>query len=237
MLCIGATLPAVTSAAAQSTEPAVDAVEPSSPSSPSSHPYAGYVAEAAQRFGVPPAWIWAVMRVESNGDAAALSTAGAMGLMQIMPRTYADLRVRHGLGPDPWAPRDNIIAGAAYLREMFDRYGSPGFLAAYNAGPGRYEDYLAGRALPLETRTYLARLSPQIGAGDVPGAIDMTPAPDPLAWTRAALFVRVGPRTDLSSAAAGSAVAPPSLEQPARDEGPIRSPAGALFVALSGERR
>ena len=70
-----------------------------------------------------------------------------MGLMQIMPDTWTELRTRHRLGRDPYDPRDNILAGAAYLREMHDRYGSPGFLAAYNAGPGRYEDYLAGRPL------------------------------------------------------------------------------------------
>ena len=113
-----------------------------------SDPYGPYIAEAAQRFGVPEAWIRAVMRVESAGDVRAISSAGAMGLMQIMPATWSELRVRHRLGGNPYDPRDNILAGAAYLREMHDRYGSPGFLAAYNAGPGRYEEYLAGRPLP-----------------------------------------------------------------------------------------
>src|SRR3546814_5730962 len=77
------------------------------------------------------------MRVESRGDVRAVSPKGAMGLMQLMPDTWASLRVRLGLGANPYDPRDNILAGAAYLREMHDRYGSPGFLAAYNAGPGR----------------------------------------------------------------------------------------------------
>jgi len=99
--------------------------------------YAEYIAEASRRFGVPVAWIRAVMRAESAGEARAVSSAGAMGLMQIMPATWADLRARHGLGRDPYDPRDNILAGTAYLRELHDRYGSPGFLAAYNAGPGR----------------------------------------------------------------------------------------------------
>ena len=98
-------------------------------------PYSAFIAEAAQRFGVPEAWIRAVMRVESAGDVRAISSAGAMGLMQVMPATWAELRVRHRLGGNPYDPRDNILAGAAYLREMHDRYGSPGFLAAYNAGP------------------------------------------------------------------------------------------------------
>ncbi|WP_394085940.1 lytic transglycosylase domain-containing protein [Roseixanthobacter finlandensis] len=85
------------------------------------------------------------MPVESAGCVSVISSAGAMGLMQIMPATWAELRVRHRLGGNPYDPRESILAGAAYLREMHDRYGSPGFLVAYNAGPGRYEEYLAGR--------------------------------------------------------------------------------------------
>ncbi|QND66379.1 lytic transglycosylase domain-containing protein [Mesorhizobium loti] len=151
-------------------------------------PYAALIAEAARRFGVPEHWIRAVMRVESAGDMRAISSAGAMGLMQIMPATWANLRARHGLG-DPYNPRDNIMAGAAYLREMHDRYGSPGFLAAYNAGPGRYEEYRAtGRPLPAETRAYVAALAPIIGGGDLAAPVTVATA-DPLAWTRAPLFI------------------------------------------------
>ena len=117
---------------------------------------------------VPEHWIRAVIRVESRGAVRPVSPAGAMGLMQIMPGTWAELRVRYRFGADPFDPRDNILAGTAYLREMYDRYGSPGFLAAYNAGPGRYEDYVArGRALPAETRAYVAVLAPLVGGGDI----------------------------------------------------------------------
>src|SRR3546814_2606835 len=98
------------------------------------------------------------MRVESRGDVRAVSPKGAMGLMQLMPDTWASLRVRLGLGANPYDPRDNILAGAAYLREMHDRYGSPGFLAAYNAGPGRYEEYLAGRPLPASSEEHTSEL-------------------------------------------------------------------------------
>ena len=133
-------------------------------------PHAAHIAEAAQRFGIPAAWIRAVMRVESADEVRAISPKGAMGLMQIMPATWADLRARHRLGGDPYDPRDNIMAGAAYLRELHDRYGSPGFLAAYNAGPGRYEEHLAGRPLPAETRAYVATLAPLIGGGEITGA-------------------------------------------------------------------
>lgn len=105
------------------------------------------------------------MRVESNANAAAVSSAGALGLMQVMPATFAELRRRYSLGADPFDVRDNILAGTAYLRELYDRYGKVGMLAAYNAGPGRWDDYLAtGRPLPAETRRYLARLAPLIGA-------------------------------------------------------------------------
>jgi len=127
--------------------------------------YAAYVAEAAQRFSIPAHWILAVISKESASDVRAVSEKGAMGLMQIMPDTWDELRARYGLGRDPFDPRDNILAGAAYLRELHDRFGSPGFLAAYNAGPTRYAEHLAtGRPLPRETRDYVAALAPLIGA-------------------------------------------------------------------------
>ena len=124
-----------------------------------------FVAEASRRFSIPLSWIRAVMRVESRGDPRALSPKGAMGLMQIMPDTWSELRSRYGLGADPYDAHDNIMAGAAYLREMHDRYGERGFLAAYNAGPSRYEDHLAtGRPLPSETLLYVAAVASLVGA-------------------------------------------------------------------------
>jgi hypothetical protein len=87
-----------------------------------------------------------------------------MGLMQVMPATYEQLRVRYQLGDDPYDPHNNMLAGTAYIREMYDRYGVPGFLAAYNAGPERVDRYLAGRAvLPDETVNYLAAITPNLG--------------------------------------------------------------------------
>lgn len=122
---------------------------------------AAHVREAAQRFGIPEHWIWAVIRIESAGRTHAVSSAGAMGLMQLMPGTWARQRTRFALGNDPFDPRNNIMAGASYLREMYDHYGAAGFLAAYNAGPGRYLEWLKeGRPLPLETRRYVARIAP-----------------------------------------------------------------------------
>ena len=168
--------------------PAIARVTPQ-PAPVTAHPHAAFIAEASQRFGIPEHWIRAVLRVESAGDVRAISSAGAMGLMQVMPDTWAGLRSRHGLGRDPYDPRDNILAGTAYLREMWDRYGNvAAMLAAYNAGPGRYDEHLAtGRTLPAETRAYVAALAPLIGSHPLPG--DVVTVADPFAWMRSPLFV------------------------------------------------
>lgn len=156
-------------------------------------PVSAAIAEASRRFGVPEDWIRSVMRVESAGNPVAVSRAGAMGLMQVMPATYAELRSRYGLGADPFAIRDNILAGTAYLREMYDRYGAPGFLGAYNAGPGRWEEHLTGaRPLPGETIGYLARLGPAIGVGSLPAAqntASSAPSPRPPSPFASPIFV------------------------------------------------
>lgn len=124
-----------------------------------------FISEASSRFGVPAAWIERVMQAERRGrthlDGRPIrSSAGAMGLMQLMPGTWIDLRARLGLGDDPDDPRDNILAGTFYLRLMYDRFGYPGLFAAYNAGPGRYIEHLTGRrALPTETVGYMASVA------------------------------------------------------------------------------
>lgn len=151
-------------------------------------PFAAFVIDASKRFAVPEHWIRSVIRVESAGKVRAQSRKGAMGLMQIMPGTWTDLRARYGLGADPYDPRDNILAGAAYLRELYQRFGMPGFLAAYNAGPGRYERHLAnGWALPDETQTYVAKLAPMIGGKQTHGKI--VTIPKSLTLARSPLFV------------------------------------------------
>jgi hypothetical protein len=155
---------------------------------PPTNPFAVFVTEASRRFAVPEHWIRAVMRVESGANARARSRKGAIGLMQIMPETWADLRVRYGLGANPCDPRDNILAGVAYIRELYDRYGVPGFLAAYNAGPRRYENHLAtGRSLPDETQAYVATLAPMIGGKQISRKI--VTLPKPLTLARSPLFV------------------------------------------------
>jgi soluble lytic murein transglycosylase-like protein len=125
--------------------------------------FGGFILEASVRFSISQIWIRAVMQQESGGIVRIVSPKGAIGLMQVMPETYFELARRYGLGPDPFNPRDNILAGTAYLREMQDRFGSPGFLAAYNAGPRRYEQHLwTGRPLPNETIAYMASVTQSI---------------------------------------------------------------------------
>ena len=143
------------------------------PPGPPDDPWGPYVVEASQRFDVPQSWIRNVMHTESGGQLyingqLVTSPVGAMGLMQLMPETYQELEGEYGLGDDPYSPHDNIMAGAAYLREMYDLFGSPGFLAAYNAGPQRLNEYLTdGRPLPDETTHYVAMIQPYI-QGDMP---------------------------------------------------------------------
>ncbi|ELY0895663.1 lytic transglycosylase domain-containing protein [Pseudomonas aeruginosa] len=183
-------------------------------------PHADHILEASQRFGIPERWIRAVLRAESAGDARAISSAGAMGLMQVMPDTWAGLRVRYRLGRDPYQPRDNILAGTAYMRELWDRYGNvAAMLAAYNAGPGRYDEHRStGRPLPAETRAYVAALAPILGgavASDAP-ARRAAPPPD---WREAPLFI-VRPNDSRAT------VAPSSNAQ-----------SGDLFAAVSERDR
>ncbi len=150
--------------------------------------YEPYVAEASERFSIPTSWIEAVIQVESARNALAVSPKGAIGLMQLMPETWSDLRSKYQLGDNPFDPHDNILAGSAYLRQMLDRYGTSGFLAAYSAGPTRFEGYLAGRwALPDETRRYLSLLAPLLPDLSIaPFAEGGTSAKG---WRFAALFV------------------------------------------------
>ena len=200
-------------------------------------PFAAFIAEAAHRFGIPAAWISAVLRAESFGDVRAVSPTGAMGLMQIMPETWAGLRQRYGLGADPYDAHDNIIAGAAYLHELHDRYGIPGFLAAYNAGPARWEDHLAtGRPLPAETRAYLARLVPIVGGTAADDTVLLAAVVK--SWTEASLFPAhlVSPTNDGASAPTPQSLRP-SSGRPAQGWTALAPQSNGLFVALSNREQ
>ncbi|HEX3431445.1 MAG TPA: lytic transglycosylase domain-containing protein [Rhizomicrobium sp.] len=142
------------------------------------HRWDPLIGQASERFRIPATWIRIVMQVESGGRTMSsekqpiVSRAGAMGLMQLMPSTYRDMRAEFGFGPDPFAPHDNIFAGAAYLRWLKDKYGYPAMFAAYNDGPGNLEARLMNAGLlPAETRTYVARVTAAIeGRGFVAAA-------------------------------------------------------------------
>lgn len=103
------------------------------------------------------------MQVESGNNPNAVSPKGAMGLMQIMPATWHDMRKQWGLGDDPYDPHDNVMAGAAYLRFLHDRFGTDMF-AAYNAGPGTLQALADGGSLPAETRAYVKGVARLLGA-------------------------------------------------------------------------
>jgi len=96
------------------------------------------ILEAAQRFGLAPALIRAVIQTESGFDPMAVSTAGAQGLMQLMPALSKELGVE-----DPFNPRQNIMAGSQYLSALLSYYNGDLSLAlaSYNAGPGMVERY------------------------------------------------------------------------------------------------
>ena len=192
-----------------------------------------FVDEASLRFALPASWIRAVMQAESGGDARATSAQGAMGLMQIMPETWRELRLRYGLGTDPYDPHDNITAGAAYLREMHDRYGEPGFLAAYNAGPDRYQEHVAtGKPLPAETVAYMAIVASLIDRLHESGApVDVSAA---LSWTSSPLFVvraNAGSRASTKLPSASTQPRPPG--QTAQTSDALRPQAEGLFASRS----
>jgi soluble lytic murein transglycosylase-like protein len=141
------------------------------------------VQEAARKFHVPAAWLWAVMRRESAGRTVLadgkpiVSAAGALGIMQLMPGTYQEMAAQYRLGNDPFDPHDNIFAAAGYLRWLKGKYGFPAMFAAYNDGPGNYEDHLHGRALPAETKNYLKAIAGELGVAVADSA-------SPLEFTR-----------------------------------------------------
>lgn len=202
------------------------ASEPAFRASPAVERWRPFIAEASRRFGIPQAWIAAVMQAESAGltrlgGRPITSRAGAMGLMQLMPGTWTAMRRKHGLGPDPHDPHDNIMAGAAYLREMHDLFGYPGLFAAYNAGPARYAEHLrTGRTLSAETRDYIGQLA----------QAPATPTMPPAILSGARLFFTLG--------SAGNAASEPASGN--AETAPEKPASGGLFVPLNvppgGER-
>ena len=140
-------------------------------------PFADIVDVAAERHGVDPDLVHAVIAVESAYRATAQSPAGAQGLMQLMPGTQRDLGVA-----DAFDPRQNVDAGVAYLRRLTDEFGTVLALAAYNAGPGAVRRY-DGIPPYKETRAYVqAVLDRSRAVADAQAPAEQDPSGDqPLA--------------------------------------------------------
>lgn len=119
------------------------------------HAYDHIVDDAAAKYGLDPQLIRAVMQAESAFNAMAVSPVGALGLMQLMPDVAEELGVT-----DPMDPRQNIMAGSKYLKQLLDSHGGNVrlALASYNAGPGNVAKY---RAVPpfKETRNYVRKVT------------------------------------------------------------------------------
>ena len=117
-------------------------------------PFADEIQSAAQTYRLDPALVASVIAVESNFNSRAVSSKSALGLMQLLPGTAAEMAVRNAFDP-----KQNIAGGTRYLKQLIDRYGQnlTLALAAYNAGPGRV-DFYQGIPPIAETRSYIDKV-------------------------------------------------------------------------------
>ena len=122
------------------------------PALPAPTPYAELIASMSEAHGVDPNLVRALIQVESGYRARALSPKGAMGLMQLMPSTAREYKVRN-----PYDPKANIAAGVKHLKGLIDRWGVELALAAYNAGEGAVRKF-NGVPPYRETRNYVSRI-------------------------------------------------------------------------------
>ena len=139
--------------AAQPDSSTIAALEALLPENPGT---SAIIAKASQRYGVDAGLISAIIKQESNFNPHAVSSAGAQGLMQLMPATARGLGVS-----DPFDPEQNVMAGTRFLKDMLRRYGGnvDDALAAYNWGPGNVDRHgSSSSVLPRETREYLAKV-------------------------------------------------------------------------------
>jgi soluble lytic murein transglycosylase-like protein len=115
-------------------------------------PYDELIASMAEAHGVDANLVRALIQVESGYRARAKSRKGAMGLMQLMPATAREYKVRN-----PYDPKSNIAAGVKHLKGLIDRWGVELALAAYNAGEGAVKKF---NGIPpyRETRNYVTRI-------------------------------------------------------------------------------
>lgn len=119
-------------------------------------PYDSIISDCASQFNVDPNLVKAVIRVESNFNPNAVSSAGAKGLMQLMPATFNSLS-----SGDIFDPRTNVCAGTQYLSQMLSLFGNNAQLAeaAYNAGPGAVQKYHNNIPNYPETQNYVASVT------------------------------------------------------------------------------
>lgn len=130
--------------------------------------------DAATQYGLDPDLLLRQAYQESGLKQSSVSSAGAKGIMQLMPKTASDL------GVDPDDPVQNIYGGAKYMRQMLDQFGGsyPHALAAYNAGPARVQDYInKGTPLPSETQKYVPAIMGGNGALSATNQSQGTPMP------------------------------------------------------------
>lgn len=210
-----------------------DAAQPSDiPAARKPHDrYDDLIMEAAERFDIPAAWIHAVIGTERDGDSDPASANGAMGPMQIMPEAWARLRIHYGLGDDPYDPHDNIMAGAAHLRELFDRFGNPGFLAAHNMESSRDAPARTERPLPPRVPAHVAQpaldLTRDETRRDAPKRATPPTVEAPF-WARAPIFTPQPIRTPAAEPASSDR-APPTPD--VRDVTAIVPWSAGLFIA------
>ncbi len=116
--------------------------------------YSAYVEQAASKYEIEPELIKAVIKAESNGNHRAVSSKGAMGLMQLMPSTAYDMNVIN-----PFNPEENIEGGTRYLRFLLEKFNGDLTLAlaAYNAGPKTVEKYMTVPPIS-ETKQYVKKI-------------------------------------------------------------------------------
>ncbi len=191
--------------------------------------YAPIFDAAGQEWNVDPNLLRAMAQQESGGKPRIVSSAGAQGVMQIMPGTQRDLGVT-----DPNDPQQSIFGGAKYMSQLLDQYKSPELaLAAYNAGPDRVDNHLAtGNPLPRETQAYVPAISANYqrmakapAASAAPAATSAAPAVQPASdeASRNAAF--------LSRSGATTAAAPPT---PDSGPSPAATPDYSDFLTRTG---
>ena len=174
------------------------------------------VVATAEREGVDPRLAEAVVRAESAWNPSALSAKGAIGLMQLMPATAAELAVG-----DPWDAAENIDGGVRYMRHLLDRFDRlEHAIAAYNAGPGAVERH-GGVPPYAETRDYVRRVLAYYD-GREPDFAAATKGPPPR-------VVRTADGRWVLTNAPGE---PPTVTARATSGGPARM-AGAISVTLA----